>query len=160
MITGSAGRRRFQFSVRSLLIVTAVLAVGLVPVVWVTREEQLRRRIFQAREDALRAAVMAERDRAAALDHVAAAQAMRAQALDRNAGRDEAARPSDVPDRIARLQRENAELRAIVERLRREVKRLEAATRIPKEGSGGRGTEPRVPPSGSFRDENRREHHR
>ena len=54
------GPGRFQFSVRSLLIMTAVLAVSLAPVVWVTRE---RRQMLRAREEAIRSVLLAERHR-------------------------------------------------------------------------------------------------
>ncbi len=55
------GLRRFQFSVRSLLLMTAVLALSLAPVVWVTRE---RRQMLRAREEAIRSVILAERRRA------------------------------------------------------------------------------------------------
>ena len=54
------GPGRIQFSVRSLLIATAVLAFSLAPVVWVTRE---RRQMLRAREEAIRSVILAERRR-------------------------------------------------------------------------------------------------
>ena len=54
------GPSRFQFSVRSLLVMTAVLAFSLAPVVWVTRE---RRQMLRAREEAIRSVLLAERRR-------------------------------------------------------------------------------------------------
>ncbi len=54
------GLSRFQFSVRSLLMMTAVLALSLAPVVWVTRE---RRQMLRAREEAIRSVLLAERRR-------------------------------------------------------------------------------------------------
>ena len=54
------GPARVQFSVRSLLIATAVLASALAPVVWVMRE---RRQMLRAREEAIRSVILAERRR-------------------------------------------------------------------------------------------------
>jgi hypothetical protein len=52
---------RFQFSLRSLLLVTAAIALLLVPVAWVARERMQRMRVqealLQAREVALRSVV-------------------------------------------------------------------------------------------------------
>src|SRR5262249_30470714 len=48
-------RRRFQFTLRSLMILTAALAILITPVAWVVRARQ---RMIQAREDALRAMVL------------------------------------------------------------------------------------------------------
>ena len=100
MTTGPAGRRRYQFSLRRFMLVTPILAIVLVPVAWVTRERQ---RLLQARDEAVRAVILAERYRSALKKREAA-----------------------VPAEIERLRRENAELKASVERLRRQVERLEA----------------------------------
>jgi hypothetical protein len=108
---------RFQLSVRTILAATAILALLMVPITWVTRErEQMRR----AREDAIRAVVLAERYRSK---------------LDERAGTDGRATPVDparqaqpfppaAAARIQRLEHENAELRDTVELLQREVERL------------------------------------
>ena len=60
-------RVRFQYSLRTLFVVTAIVALLLVPVGWVARERQ---RMLEAREAALRAVVLAERDRAVAVEAV------------------------------------------------------------------------------------------
>ncbi len=59
------GRRRFQFSLRSLLLVSAVAAVLLLPVAWVTRERQAALRAAGAvasTRGSARAVIRAERD--------------------------------------------------------------------------------------------------
>ncbi len=58
-------RFRFQYSLRTLFAITAIVALLLVPVAWVARE---RRQVLEAREAALRAVVRAERDRALAVE--------------------------------------------------------------------------------------------
>jgi len=62
-----ANARRFQFSVRSLLVITGVLALLMVPAASLTRERQqmlqAREALLHAREQALRAVVLAERGR-------------------------------------------------------------------------------------------------
>jgi hypothetical protein len=115
---------RFQFSVRSLLLMTAVLAFSLAPVVWVTRERQ---RMLRAREEAIRSVLLAERRRAE----------LRAKRAPGGATTDESDSPSDttevpsVPPEILieHLRRENDELKDTVDSLRAEVQRLRAANR-------------------------------
>jgi hypothetical protein len=104
MTTGPAGRRWYQFSLRRLLLVTPMFALVLVPLAWVTRERQ---QLLQARDEAVRAVILAERYRSALKQREAA-----------------------VPAEIERLRRENAELKASVERLRRQVERLEAVMNL------------------------------
>ena len=91
---------RFQFSVRSLLAATAILALLLVPIVWVTRQrEQMR----LAREEAIRAVVLAERYRSKIEERSVANRLAASQAA----------------DRIEQLETENAELKDTVELLRK-----------------------------------------
>jgi cell division protein FtsB len=117
METPSRPRSRFQYSVGTLTMMVAVLAVLLAPVAWMARERQL----------------MTLRARAA---QRAQAQALRALALQRaNPVGGRVARPAAQPvqsaaagsDRIEQLQQENTELRETVESLRRELERLKAA---------------------------------
>jgi hypothetical protein len=118
------GSSRFQFSVRSLLIMTAVLAFSLAPVVWVTRE---RRQMLRAREEAIRSVLLAERRRAE----------VRGKRSPNGASTGEFGRDMDttevppVPPEvlIEHLRRENDELKDTVDSLREEVKRLRAANR-------------------------------
>jgi hypothetical protein len=139
-------RSRFQYSLRSLFVVTAVFALLLVPVAWVTRERQ---RMLEAREAALRAVVLAEHDRARAIAAEAAAAERNAahsvfsarsaasptpnrsdatggKPLASSGGR--AARAaSEPPETTEQLVRENAELKKTIERLKREIQRLKVA---------------------------------
>ena len=94
---------RFQFSVRTLLAVTAAIALLLVPVVWVTRERMQMMRaqeaILQAREVALRSVVR------------------------------EGQRLPRQSQAVEQLRRENADLKQQVEQLRREVEQLKSTAR-------------------------------
>jgi hypothetical protein len=118
------GAGRTQFSVRSLLITTAVLAFSLAPVVWVTRE---RRQMLRAREEAIRSVILAERRRVE----------LRAKGGQLGANTDEfgpdvnqASIPVVSPEvLIEHLRRENDELKDTVDSLRHEVERLRAANR-------------------------------
>jgi hypothetical protein len=118
------GRGRIQFSVRSLLIATAVLAFSLAPVVWVTRE---RRQMLRAREEAIRSVLLAERRRVE----------LRGKGGPVGASIDEfgpdlatTTIPTVSPEvLIEHLRRENDELKDTVDSLRLEVQRLRAANR-------------------------------
>jgi hypothetical protein len=118
------GAVRTQFSVRSLLITTAVLAFSLAPVVWVTRERQ---QMLRAREEAIRSVILAERRRVE----------LRAKNGTNSASTDEfgpdvnnASIPVVSPEiLIEHLRRENDELKDTVDSLRHEVERLRAANR-------------------------------
>ena len=118
------GPWRIQFSVRSLLIATAVLAFSLAPVVWVTRE---RRQMLRAREEAIRSVILAERRRVE----------LRANGGPVGASTDEFSTdvnttniPTVSPEvLIEHLRRENDELKDTVDSLRLEVQRLRAANR-------------------------------
>jgi hypothetical protein len=118
------GPGRVQFSVRSLLVTTAVLAFSLAPVVWVTRE---RRQMLRAREEAIRSVILAERRRVE----------LRAKGGPTGASADEfgtdlatTAIPKVPPEvLIEHLRRENDELKDTVDSLRHEVERLRAANR-------------------------------
>ena len=112
-----------QFSVRTLLLVTAAVALLLVPVAWVTRERQqlvrAQQEILLAREVALRSLVREQQ-----------------RLLSKAASPPEAVAPqlSSRPDRnlplagklpaIEQLRHENADLRQQLEQLRREVEKL------------------------------------
>jgi hypothetical protein len=120
----SVGVGRFQFSVRSLLLITAVLALSLAPVVWVTRE---RRQMLRAREEAIRSVILAERRRVE----------LQAKQTPGGATAEEGGSGSDTPDvpsvspeiLIEHLRRENDELKDTVDSLRAEVQRLRAVNR-------------------------------
>ena len=109
METTTRRRFRFQYSVRSLILMTALLACVLAPVAWAARE---RARILAAREAAVRAVVLAERD---------AKLRVRDEAAEA-----EAALTRFKQDRIDELVRENAELKDTVQHLRNEVTRLKS----------------------------------
>ena len=118
--------RRFRFSISGLMVVIAVLALLLVPVVWVARE---RAQVLQARDEALRAVVLAERYRSELKDRVAALGQIAGQAEPQEAAGHTPAAPNHASNLIEGLQRENADLRATVQTLRSEVERLRAASR-------------------------------
>jgi hypothetical protein len=124
MIMALFGIRRFQISVRSLLLMTAVLALSLAPVVWVTRE---RRQMLRAREEAIRSVLLAERRRV----ELRAKGGSRATSVDEfGPDLDSTEVPSVSSDvLIEHLRRENDELKDTVESLRLEVQRLRAANR-------------------------------
>jgi hypothetical protein len=94
---------RIRFSVRTLLLVTAAIALLLVPVVWVTRERMQMMRaqeaILQAREVALRS-VVRQREQSS----------LKSQFMEQ-------------------LERENADLKQQVEQLRRQVEQLKSPSR-------------------------------
>jgi hypothetical protein len=100
---------RFQYSMRGLILTTALFACVLALVAWVAHE---RARILAAREAAVHAVVLAERD-------------ARLRASDQ-AARAEAALARMEQDRINELVRENAELKDTVQRLHHEVERLKS----------------------------------
>jgi uncharacterized iron-regulated membrane protein len=120
MTEGSATRRRFQFSLRSLLVLTGVLALLLTPLAWMLRQaEQLRR----AREEAIHSMVLEQRYRAEQQKRKSA----EVTAIDRG-GSSEAPQVTtpnspDAAVQIDRVERENAELRKTVEILRREIQK-------------------------------------
>jgi cell division protein FtsB len=120
MTVAATGRRRFQFSLRSILVVTALTAILLVPVAWVTRERQqmiqARQEVLRARQEAIRAVVLAER--AAIADTTKTGPDSR-----------QSAKTGPHAALIEQLQRENAMLKAQVETLRQEVERLRTAYR-------------------------------
>jgi hypothetical protein len=124
-----ASPRRFQFSVRTLLVVTAVLAFSLTPVGWVARERQRMRlmqdEMLRAREEAIRSVLLAERRRVA----------LHAKRVDdgptsgvREGDEETAKAPAVTPEiLIEHLRKENHELKDTVDSLRLEVRRLRAA---------------------------------
>jgi hypothetical protein len=113
---------RFQFSIRTLLLVTAALAVSLVPVSWVARERQRMMRaqeaMLQAREVALRSVVLEGQRRRGATRRPAAgiAEGPASQPGDRSS--------ADQSPVIEQLRRENSALRQQVESLRFDLQRL------------------------------------
>ncbi len=123
MTEGLAVLRRFQFSLRSLLIVTGILALLLVPVAWMARQ---REQVLRAHEAALRAVAL-ELDYRAKLEKQ---QSASGRVIDRSgpsgSPRSISPAPLNATDHIERLERENAELRDTVEVLRREIERLKA----------------------------------
>lgn len=110
---GDARPRRFQLSIRTLMLSCVVVAILLVPVAWVARERQqmqrLQDQILMAREAALRSVIREE-------------EARKKQAVDRAAF-------GSLDD----LRRENAALRARVEELNEELRmvRTRAGTAPP-----------------------------
>jgi hypothetical protein len=94
-------RRSLQLSIRSLMITCAIVAILLVPVVWVARERQqmirIQNEILRAREQAL-ASVVREQQSRQNLAVVSASSAS-----------------------VEELKRENAELRGQLEKLNREL---------------------------------------
>jgi hypothetical protein len=139
MEMASSRRFRFQYSLRALLIVTAIAALLLVPVAWVGRERQ---RVLAAREAALRAVVLAERDRALSVEtrYYAAIRAQtssvpspttesrgpfRTDAPEEIARKDAAAKDAGAPV-VEQLMRENAAMKKTIEQLHREIGRLKA----------------------------------
>jgi hypothetical protein len=128
MIGQPASRRRFQFSMRTLLIVVAMLALLLMPAAWVLREQQVA---MVAEERLRQAQAVAERERNRA------AMALAQQQFNRNSvarGLQEPVLDKGDPgldrgkaDSIEELRRENARLRAQVEALRGELERLRAS---------------------------------
>ena len=123
-------RGRLQLSVRTLLLVTAAVALLLVPVAWVARERhqlmQAQQEVLLAREVALRSLVREQERR-----------------LSKSATPPEsvATRVSSSPDRnpplaekspaIELLRHENADLRQQLEQLRREVETLKSPANPP-----------------------------
>jgi len=134
-------RFRFQYSLRTLFVVTAIVALLLVPVVWVARDRQ---RVLEAREAALRAVVLAERDRTLAVEarYRAAIRASAslapppveesANASARKLSAKTAGQADEVPDArpavVEQLLRDNAALKQMVVQLQREIERLKAMT--------------------------------
>jgi predicted RNase H-like nuclease (RuvC/YqgF family) len=109
----------------SILVVTALTALLLVPVAWVARERQqmirARAEVLRAREEAVRAVVRAERAARESTGPAPTAGSRTGASLPLSA------RTNEAPDLVERLQRENAELKDQVETLRREVERLKTA---------------------------------
>ncbi len=119
MTVARTGQKRLQYSLQSLLILTGVSAIVLAPVAWVTRERQ---QVIRAREEAIRAVVLAER----------AARENNARTILADSEKSGAALPQTASigarrsDLVERLQRENAELKKTVQLLRQHVQRLKA----------------------------------
>jgi type II secretory pathway pseudopilin PulG len=131
---------RFQYSLRTLFVVTAIVALLLVPVAWVARQRQ---QMLEAREAALRAVILAERDRTLAVQaryHAALRAQSNGSALPDAL---EAAEPNPddpssgnapqhkkaantPPPTVEQLLRKNAELKKTVENLEREIDRLKS----------------------------------
>ena len=103
-------RSRYQFSIRTLLLVTVAVALLLVPVAWVTRERlqmvEAQREILYAREVALRSVVREQALRQRALASVSLQPA------------------SAEANALESLKRENADLKQQVKELRRELSLL------------------------------------
>lgn len=110
----TADQTRFRYSIRTLLLATAVCALLLTPVAWVARE---RRAMLAAREAMLNA-------RQVALQSIVREEKRR---------RDDAAASGTVS--LDELRRENASLKREVESLRREMQKLKG----PTAGLTGRG---------------------
>jgi hypothetical protein len=121
---GTGGHGRFQFSTRSLLLLTAVLAFLLVPVAWVTRERQQMRRLqdemLVAREVALRSFVL-EAKRRQGVTLKPESGTAEAKAVPKQL-RDDASQ--DRSTTIEQLRRENSALRQQNKALREEVQAL------------------------------------
>ena len=104
------GRKRFQYSLRTLLLATVAVALLLVPLNWVNQQRQqmiaARDAILQARELAVRSVVL------------------------------EGQRRRDEPGALKRLERENADLRQELTRLRRELEALRNTAQLPGKPQG------------------------
>ncbi len=117
-------RSSYQFSLRTMLLITAALALLLTPVAWVARERRqmmaAQGALLQAREAALRSVVREEqrrRDEAIArLENAAPAGSLEL---------DEPDAPQKAASVLEQLLRENADLKLRIDQLQREVKRLE-----------------------------------
>jgi hypothetical protein len=105
------------------MLVTPILAMVLVPVAWVTRERQ---QLLQARDEAVHAVILAERYRSALKNREAAVPAEPGPAGLPGTETPKFARSAGDSAVIEQLRRENAELRATIERLHAQVERLEA----------------------------------
>ena len=122
------GARRIQFSIRSLLLITAVMAISLVPVAWVMRERQEMLRVQlsmqRAREEAIRSVLLAD----AGVSNCWRKGARKVPPAT-SPGR-LLTRPTVPPVSpeilIEHLRRENNELKDTVDSLRVEVQRLRA----------------------------------
>jgi hypothetical protein len=126
-----ADARRFQVSVRGILAATAVLALLMVPITWVARE---RERMRQAREDAIRAVVLAERYRSKLEERTpihsqAAARVQQLEAENAESRHSVGRLRINAAARIEQLEVENAELKDTIELLRKEVERLKGQGR-------------------------------
>jgi hypothetical protein len=121
--------RQIQFSLRSLLMVIAVAAFVLAPVVWIARQRQEFRRlqavVLEAREAALRSVVMAERAARQSAE-LRASGLVNAVATEARSKNTQEAKHLPTVD-AEQLRRENSELKETIERLRREVDRLKAS---------------------------------
>jgi len=119
---------RFQYSLRTLLLVPLALALPLVPVAWVSRERQqmvrARTAILEAREAALRSVVLEEQRRRGEI--AARSGAARAEQPSSQGGNPAVEEESSV---MQRLERENTSLRQQVNELRREVEQLRNSTK-------------------------------
>jgi hypothetical protein len=122
MTERSAVHRRLQFSIRSLLIVTGLLALVLAPVAWLARHREMVRR---AREDALRSVLLEHRYRAEQRKQ----SAIDATANDRSESSEPTTNSTNATFEIERLRRENAELKETIESLRAEIRRLKGGKR-------------------------------
>jgi hypothetical protein len=129
-------RRRFQFSLRSLLVTIVVVAFLLAPLAWVIREKRLqmllaRAELMQALA-AERRAMLANQSARAILDQTAsrADEAGVSNSGSKSVVSQRGSALADVapPSLVKELQRENAELKEKVELLRREVERLKATS--------------------------------
>ena len=121
-------RDKYQFSVRTMMLIIAAVSFLLAPLVWVMRERQQQRQTLmlalQAREVALRSVVLEEQRRST---------------LGIGRFKNMAARTSLIldgdptgnsgPETIRRLERENADLRRQVSLLSHEVDRPKSRTR-------------------------------
>jgi hypothetical protein len=115
------------------MVMTAVVALFLIPAASLTRERAQARRtvelLLHAREDALRSVVVAERQRVAETENDDRREKSIDESIDPTRERDKASLVPRAASALEQLQRENAELKDTVEKLRLEVKRLKAANR-------------------------------
>ena len=125
MTEGTAGRRQFQFSLRSFLIVTAFLGLLLV---LLARFARHREQIRLAQKEAYRSLILEKLYRAELMKRKAAVDSSLDAGDPDGAGIEgsTSSESSDAAVQIERLQRENAELRKTVDQLGREVERLKA----------------------------------
>jgi hypothetical protein len=115
----------WQFTVRSFLVVTAAVALLLVPVAWVTRERRqmvmAERQMLLAREVALRSVILEQERRFKAAPPPAEYSPPPAASSP-----ERAPAPRETSAAVEQLRHENAGLKQQLEELRREVEQLKS----------------------------------
>jgi hypothetical protein len=124
MDVGKARKLEFRISIRSLILVIAVVAVLLVPVAWSIRQSHLTQ---NALAQALAAEKAANRDRGDAEQAKGKLKVLRDEAIQRAARRD----PNEEAERSRQLAEEIDSLSRIHERIQEDLYRTKAKTAKP-----------------------------